>query len=228
MEKITFESYSPLKQLGLFVVSVVIGIGIVFLYAVLVPPFQKKTMASPLPQTLFSFENAPTASLKGMITAFSGEAKWESRTATQPAILTQVQSIQQGDEVDTGDDGTMTLRFPSVLSVTLNPQTSLAFYQTLPDNFVLTQNSGSATYVQQKTTSLSIRSHHLLIQQNGGTMTVITDPDTANVSLTVEKGSVTVAYNDSDNVSNVLSIPQGKQFIFHDDVRQGFIKTATQ
>lgn len=228
MEKISFQSQSLLQQLGLFVVSVGIGIGIVFFYAVLVPPFQKKTMASPLPHSFFSFENAPSTSLKGTIATFSGEVKWESRTATQPATLTRVRSIQQGEEVYTGDDGTMTLHFPSVLSISLKPQTSLALVQTLPDNFVLTQNSGSATYEQQKMTSLSIRSHHLLIEQNEGTMSITTNPDTTDVLLTVERGSATVAYNDNESVSKVLSIPEGKQFIFHDDGRQGFIKTATQ
>jgi hypothetical protein len=216
-----------MKQALLFILSLIIGI-VVVLVSTIIFPHQSKLLASPLPQTHFSLEDAPTDSLRGTIATFSGEVQWQSRTATMPAALTVTRTLQQGEEVVTGDDGTLTLLFPTLLRIALKPNTSLSALQTIPNALVFAQQTGSATYTQLLTTPLSVRSRYLLIQQNAGTMTVMVDADTGDSTIAVLQGSVTVAYNDSANVSTVQTISEGNTFIFQGSNRQGIIKSTTK
>lgn len=159
----------------------------------------------------FSIDDPPTQTLQGQILNSSGEIKWQSRSATEAAQLTQKVPILQGEQLETGDNGHLTLQFPDVSQIRLNPESKLYVAQTLPANLLFDQKIGSATYQKLGQLPVSIRSGFLLIKQNEGILTVETDADYITVS--VNQGSATIAYNDADFVSQLVEIKAGDQLI---------------
>ncbi len=59
-----------------------------------------------------------------------------------------------------------------------------------------------------------------------GDIQIIVDEKTTRIDITVKRGSVRIAFNDLKNVSNVISLYEGDQYIFDDKKRQGNIETS--
>lgn len=212
---------SILKNTLLFVsiflivtVATIISFGI---YQTNQTPPAKKTL---LPASHFSLAKAPSDSLPGTIINLTGKVSWESRTATQAAqITTTYPTIEQGELLTTDKNGETTVNFPTIGSVLIYPKTTLSFIQTLPLNFVVEQPKGEALYTKTGTVPISVRSMHLLINQDSGIMDVFVDKDLERIKISVEKGTATVAYNDPDLVSHVETIEQDTVYVFDDDTR---------
>lgn len=202
-----------LTSILLFVVSFLFGIIVILLYTKVTAPKELKPLQ-------FSLEKAPKSSIKGTISKMSGNVEWTSRIATQGAKLTSPIFIQQGEEIDTKEDGNITILFENTASISLFTNTKIYFAQTLPQSFVVEQKEGAARYNKTNNTPLAIRSLHLLTQQNDGLISVSINKDTKIVIVTTEKGSATLAYNDKEYQSNVITILEGKQAIFDDNKRQ--------
>ncbi|MGI8419208.1 MAG: hypothetical protein ACR2LN_01035 [Candidatus Levyibacteriota bacterium] len=164
----------------------------------------------------FSLEKAPTDSLQGKIATLSGIVNWQSRIATQPAQIKKPRFIQQGEELRTGKDGTVSVQIYNGPFLTLLPNSHVNFIQTLPSSIVITQDQGTVTYRTQGK-KVSIESLSLLTTLNEGIMTVSVDQALDTVAIDVKKGNTTEAYNDSDNRSNVLPVTSGHTFLFNDD-----------
>lgn len=216
-----------MKTILLFIFSFFLGIILVLGYNLLFPGKKSAPVLLPISPTIttkFSLEEAPDKSLRGTIISYSGIVDWQSRTATQPAKLTELKTIQQGEALTTGDDGKVTLQIPGVASISALPNSTINFIQTLPENLVIEQNSGSASYRSDGKTPISIRSFDLLTIVQNGMVTVSVDKNQHISTVTVQKGSVTEGFNDTQNLSNVITVAEGYQFIFNNDKKSGFIQ----
>lgn len=214
-----------MRNILLFFIFVVIGVIIAFGYF----GWKKNTQVVSnifLPKerpTIFSVEQAPSESKKGIIASMSGTVEWESRVATVPAQLTTPIPVQQGESLTTVDDGQVSVNFSDIGSVTLAPKSKIEFIQTLPGNFVVNQSEGTIHYQKTGSTPIAIRSLHLLITMTG-TITVTVDKDTGIITVVVNNGSATVGFNDLQYISHVVNINSGQEYIFDDMQRTGTLK----
>ncbi len=165
-------------------------------------------------------QNAPPQSIKGNVTDMSGSVSWQSRIATESAKLTTLRQIQQGEKLETGDDGNISVDFPNYANIKLLPESKIDFIQTLSANFVINQEKGSVAYTSLGRTHLSIRYLHLLTDMQSGQISVNIDKNKPTVRVLIIKGQITAAYNDSENVSQEKTFSQGQQFTFDDKKRE--------
>ncbi len=168
----------------------------------------------------FSIEEAPSESIRGNIKEMSGDIGWGSRIATEAAKITNPRTLQQGEEIQTGETGSLTVEFPSEALIKILPKTQIDFIQTLPNDFVTSIASGSATFTKISIIPVSIRAMHLLIRQDDGEVSVTVDSDKPLVHVNVLSGSIRVAYNDLNLNSQVVDFSAGKSLIFNDTTRR--------
>jgi hypothetical protein len=171
----------------------------------------------------FSLEKAPSQSLVGTITSMSGEVGHEGRLATESAKINSPVPIQQGESLSTGVDGSLILTFEKAVEINISSETSIGIIQTLPQNLVFSQTLGSAEYKKLTDIPVSVRSRHLLIK-NDGDVTVSINKLKPIVTVLVNSGSATFAYNNESNTSKVLEVKAGKTLIFNDDTRRVVLK----
>lgn len=177
------------------------------------------------PTIYYSIAEAPKSSLKAMITSMKGETLWEARTATQPAELQEMISVQQGERIATGEDGSMSVTFEAGITVSLEKNTTIGLTQTLPATVLFTHQQGSASYRQpDKKIPVAIRIRRLLVRMQPGTAIVTAEPEDPYIYVTVDSGSVEVAYNDAEFESQRLTISEGEVFAFNNDEREGSIE----
>jgi len=207
-----------MKNILLFFAALVIGIVLVICCQIL-----RQTIihpVAPLRKTQFSLGTAPSDSLRGSVLSFSGSVGWESRTATPMTKLAKKRIIQQGEALETKDDGSVRVQFPNTATLDLSSDTHIDFAQTLPINLVLGQTKGTTTYTKaENRIPLSIRALDLLINIASGSSQIIVDPDQNLVTVNVTSGQATAAYDDTKYISHVITIPQGQQFVFDDGGR---------
>lgn len=178
---------------------------------------------SPIAKDEFSLDLPPKESLSGEIVTMTGDIFWESRVASTPALIVKPVPVEQGEDIQTGDNGKTKIDFPKGVSVTMSPQSEISFVQTLPKNFVFEQKSGQSSYITQGEVPLSIRISHLLILLSNGQMDVSIDKLTGKINASVKKGEAKAGYNDRQNVSQVETISFGKTFTFNDETRESEI-----
>lgn len=217
-----------MKHLLLFFLSILIGIIVVVGYRTwfintnitLSKTFNKSVIST----IKFSLENAPSQSLQGRIASLSGNVQWQSRTAAQSVPLTMPRFMQQGEAVSTGDDGKILIKFPGFVTVNLLQDAVLNFIQTLPANLVFEQNSGIVSYTKEGAAPVSIRTFGLLTTMKQGIVIMVVKSTKENTAITVQKGSVIEGFNDTQNISNVVTINEGNQFVFNNDTKKGVIQ----
>lgn len=171
----------------------------------------------------FSLERAPSTSLHGEITMLSGDVMWQSRIATEASAITLKQKIQQGESLETGKTGEVSVAFPNML-FEISTDTKLNVIQALPASIVLEQPTGKIKYQTTSSTPLGIRISPVLIESKKGNFTISIDGDDGTVTLYVENGLVTAAYNDSDNISTLQKITEDEVFTFDPSTRTSTTK----
>jgi len=208
-----------MKNIGLLIMSFIIGGGVVFGYSVLkihtspqITPVPKKTTPS-----TFSIEKPPSESLKGSIASRSGTLLWESRTATIPATLTNDVPIQQGERLITENDGSATVNFDSVGTIMFSQNADLSFVQTLPVNFVVQQQKGTVNYMINSNTPLSVRVRSALITKTSGTIQVTVTDDDPIILISTIKGPAQIGFNDLDYVSQVFTLRENQVYEYNSD-----------
>lgn len=169
----------------------------------------------------FSLENAPSQSFKGKIISMSGEVNWQSRVATESSRLTTNIELQQGESITIGPSGNIKVQFGNGAEISLLPKTKVDIIQTLPDDMVFNQASGSAVYKKLSNYPLSIRALHLLVETEN---TVTISIDNNIIVLKSDSGNSKVAFNNLNNESQIVTIPERSEYIFNDDTRQGDLK----
>lgn len=182
---------------------------------------QHVQLLSPLSPTHFSLANAPTDSLIGTISALSGTVSWQSRIADNPVTLQSPRQIQQGESLFTGSDGSLALTFPTIATITLLKNSQINIIQTLPVNVVIQQIDGTVTYIaQSSTTPLSIRALDLLTTSTNGQVIISVDKVKSLITLSVVNGSATIAYTDTNNKSQVMTLAVNKKIIFNNNTKK--------
>lgn len=207
----------------LFILFILLGVLIVTGYGIV-----RKNPRRPIANIIetatkpsYTIENAPSETIKGNIIQMTGNVNWESRTATKSSPITNpAPIIQQGEEIDTQDNGQVSLDFPGAVSMTIAPKTQIDFVQTLPANFVFSIASGSAEFKTLSTIPVTVRAFHLLVKQNNGDVGVAIDEVNGLIDLNIMSGSVTAAYNDLNLNSHEVNFVSGQKASFNEALRR--------
>jgi hypothetical protein len=182
-----------------------------------------KSEASNQITSSFSLENAPSESLKGIISTMSGEIDWTDRVATEASKIPSPVTIQQGEELSTGVKSSLSLVFPEVCTVKFSQSTDIQIIQTLPANIVFAQISGTGEYTKTDSEPTSVKALNLLANIDGDAVITINQLKPV-VTLTVKSGTATVAYNDLKYVSHEVTISAGHTYTFNSGTRRGVVK----
>jgi hypothetical protein len=132
--------------------------------------------------------------------------------------------LQQGEEVDTYDNGNVTINFAQFGTITESFNTQVNLIQTLPENFVIEQKQGTITFDKIGDNQTSIIALDLLININSGQSSIFVDKENSKITVSIKTGLATVAFNDNANNTNVISIKNGDKYIFDDNTKTGVIK----
>ncbi len=171
--------------------------------------------------TKFSLEEAPSDSIRGQITAMSGEIWRQDRIATEPARLTEPVAIQQGEILIASDDGHLSVSFAAAAAITLFPKTQVEIVQTLPLNLVFNQDKGLAQYQTSGSSPVTVRSLNLIVNVNG-LLNIDTDEESGEIILSLKTGQAAVAYNSPDFISKKWDLDPGDVFKYDSNERQGY------
>jgi hypothetical protein len=138
-----------MKSWMIFIIALIVGfvgIGILKLQdhpaaeALLIPAMEVKD---------YSFEKAPSQTINGIVTSFSGEVAWQSRIATEEATVSSLSTIQQGEKIKTGKDGVVNLSFNEFGKLIISSSSEITFAQTLPQNFVFYNRAGQLNIIEK-------------------------------------------------------------------------------
>lgn len=216
-----------MKKVLLFLIPFLITVFVVVGYfkltqkisSISVPSIPSISFSDLVKFSRFSLEKAPSQSLVGTIISMSGEVEYEKRLATESARINSPIPVQQGESLTTGIDGKVILTFEKAVEIDMSEDTTVGVIQTLPADMVFTQTVGSADYKKLGTIPVSIRSRHLLIK-NDGDITVSVDILKPIITVSVNSGTATFAYNNINNISRVVTVESGKTLTFNDDTRR--------
>jgi hypothetical protein len=217
-----------MKHIVVVTLCVVVGSTIAYRWLTLTNP-QMKIFPSPIQNktnetSKFSLDQAPSDSIRGIISEMSGSVWWESRMATTPAKLSGSTLIQQGEKIIASDAGKLTVSFASSSAIMLSPDTEVDVVQTLPTNLVFHQIKGSAQYQVSGASPVSVRSLNMIVNVKKGLITIDTNVETGDIALTLKSGAATVAYNSPEFVSKVWELEPGDIFEYNSDERKGYFK----
>ncbi len=185
----------------------------------IVPPLPSISLNDVIKFSRFSLEKAPSETLVGSITQMSGEIKYEPRLATESARIEKPVNIQQGDILETGTDGSLTLNFKNVTEVLMDAETMVNVVQTLPANLVFWQTKGAAEYKKLSTSPVSVRALHLLIEPSSE-IKVSFDTEKPVITVTSITGKTTIAFNNLNIDTRVINLEEGSILTFNDATRR--------
>lgn len=216
-----------IKNIILFLVPFLISTLVVIIYfkltnkisTITLPQVPSISFSDLIKFSRFSLDKAPSNSLVGVITSMSGEVLYESRMATESAIITKSQEIQQGEGVTTGDGGKLTINLKDAVEINLEGNSGVNIIQTLPANLVFKQTLGSVYYKKLGIYTVSIRVGHLLIE-NKGEIKISFTKNSPITTVTVINGSATIAYNNLNNTSKVVNLEEGQNLQFNEGNRK--------
>ena len=212
-------------KIFLFIFSILIGSVVVITGYFWDAPRDSQILKPFFPKTLFSIENAPSKSLSGNVASVSGNVAWQSRIASFATLINSPVKLQQGEKINTQSNGKAVINFPQVATITVSANTQLNFIQTLPANFVVDQAQGLSIYDKNGDIPLSVRALDLLVNVKTGTCSVFVDKDTSNIAVAVSTGSAMIAFNDTNNNTNILTINKGEEYLFNNNTKLGKIKS---
>jgi hypothetical protein len=213
------------KKIILFCFSIAAGALIIISGFLWVSPRNTQVLEIILPKSLFSLENAPANSLAGEIASISGKVAWQSRVAPVAILIDSPTKLQQGEEVDSYNNGNAMVSFSKVGTIAIFSNTQINFIQTLFQDFVISQKQGSADYSKTGENPLSVVALDLLVNINSGESSIFVNKDTSTVTVNVKIGYATAAFNDRDDNTQVIPLKAGQQYIFDDNTKTGLIKT---
>ncbi len=174
--------------------------------------------------TKFSLDEAPSDSIRGNITNLSGDIWYQSRTATEPAQLTEGIPVQQGETWIASDAGKLTVNFNPALTLSLFPKTHVEIIQALPVNLVFKHDQGVGQYQVSGANPVTVRSLNLIANVNEGLFVIDTDPETGTIILSLKTGSAKIGYNSASFDSKVWSLEPGDVFTYNSNTRKGYFK----
>lgn len=168
-------------------------------------------------------ENPPSITEKGEITELEGEIKFQKRGSLEFESISEPQQILQGEALITGEDGSAEITFGSNIFFTLQEETEIAVWQSLPEQFVIVHRNGIVTYTNNTDSPFTIRSAPIIAILTNGEAEVIRDEEDGTVSLALTEGSMEIAYNNSDFISQIVELEEGDTFVIDIETREGEI-----
>lgn len=211
-----------LKKLLLFLIFFSLGVALVFAADFMVSNNTIQKL-NPAIKSKFSIDNPPSDSLKGKISSLSGTVSFQPRSKDYATLINAPVEILQGEDLNTGGNGSATVIFDRIGEISLLENTQISFIQTLPQNFVISQKQGTATFQKTGNIPFSVRGLDLLINLESGKVSVNVDSDNSIITVDVLEGSVSAAFNDTDNLSNVITIESPRRYIFNNNTKKGRI-----
>lgn len=211
-----------LKKLLLFLIFFSLGVALVFVADFMVSNNTIQKL-NPAIKSKFSIDNPPSDSLKGKISSLSGTVSFQPRSKDYATLINAPVEILQGEDLNTGGNGSATVIFDRIGEISLLENTQISFIQTLPQNFVISQKQGTATFQKTGNIPFSVRGLDLLINLESGKVSVNVDSDNSIITVDVLEGSVSAAFNDTDNLSNVITIESPRRYIFNNNTKKGRI-----
>lgn len=210
-----------MRKLLVFTLSVCAGVAVFMGWFLYTKTQSVETPGlTPVAPTTFSIESPPSQSVRGAITALSGEVRWQSRIATESARINAHREVVQGERIETGKDGLVSLQFGSSVRLEVSENSAIDFIQTLPQQTVFSQSAGSVIYENRTADPIAVRVLHLLIEQQEGIIDVVIQENRPMVALTVKEGTARVGYNDLYYNSTTLDLRKGQKFYFNDETRK--------
>jgi hypothetical protein len=138
------------------------------------------------------------------------------RDQDEPVDLSLSDKVFQGETVTTGAKSETELQFGGKILVSLEANTQLGFSDTLPEEFLVSHQGGTAIYQTQET--LAVRSLHTLFQIKEGTAR-ITMENSKRLTLEVLDGQTTIAFVDKQNNTKTWVVMTGQKALINDDAR---------
>lgn len=167
------------------------------------------------PHEVHTVLQPPKGALQGLVNNVKGEVSKQGRKDTDFRDITKQDSLVEGESLAT-TQGTAVVTFGPNSILSLGRNTQLDFLNGLPSALVVRQPMGTITYtISSPIPAFSVRSLGLLTQFAGAAKAVImTDTTNQTVTVRVISGSVTVAYSDADNTTQVKDLGKGETAIF--------------
>ncbi len=218
-----------MRGIIVFIIAFTFGVlGIVDYY--IWKPFEEKVITvspTPTPQTgldrVALVNNPPSESITGEITTLNGTVMWEARGVTEPVEITEPQQIQQGEILETDKGSKVAIMFTKDISVSMKEESKVEFIQTLQNKMVLMQDAGNVEYTNTTESPLSVRSSAMIILLKNGSMNISYDEKKQTITVDIQRGTATIAYNNADYVSQVIPLKGGNTFLFDIEERDGEI-----
>lgn len=198
------------KHSVLFLIFFVVGFLGIYFFLKDIPKTRLPAIREIFESSKFSLLEAPSESLKAEIGSLEGEVMWKNRIAETPTKISTLSKVQQGESLITGDDGWVSLNFLDTALIKLEPQSEVDIVQTLPNNLVFRQISGTVDYQKTSSIPVSVRVSPLLIDVLSTTEVSI-DSDNGRITIS---GVAKVAYNNKANVTQLVEVVQDEPFIF--------------
>jgi len=186
---------------------------------------QKSNNPTPTPtkKSNFTLEEAPSESLVGEIITMDGDIKWQDRLATESATITEPRKLRQGELVETGEKSELSFEFSDYCTASMSSETKVSIIQTLPNNILFSQPTGTTSYQVRGNHNISVRSGYLLAEFDGATFIEV-DEEKLTTTITVKEGEVTVAYNDVNYNAHVLTLAESDVYVFNQKTRRGVLR----
>jgi hypothetical protein len=166
----------------------------------------------------YTFDAAPSEALVASLAALKGEVSYVSRTATTAAPLSSI-SLLQGETLLTAVHSSAEVDVASI-AAQLAAESSLSLIQTLPHKIVFSHDDGSITYINRSLDQLQIRIKRLLVLADSASqLSVSNDGNTDIIVLAVSKGTVFLAYNNSNFKTQHATVSAGKTVRFYNAKR---------
>ncbi len=186
-----------------------------------IAPQNSQVLKPFFPKTLFSIKNPPDESLKGEVASLSGSVSWQGRTSDFATLINSPRQIEQGEEINTNNNGSAFVVFPKIGSFSLSSNTQISIIQTLPADFVANEIQGTASFQKNGNIPLSVVALDLLINVESGETNITVDKEGSRVDITVSSGSAALAFNDTNFNTNIVRIKKGYEYIFDDNTKTG-------
>lgn len=211
----------------IFIVATFFGALILLNYFIWKPQKEISLNSEPTATPIYNLdpkalvETPPALSQTGMITKLTGDVMFEPRGKIEYEPITEPRTVQQGEKLATGENSSVEISFGEDSTVSIAENAEVYIIQTLQNQFVLDHKKGVIMYTNISNAPFTVRSGAMIIELVSGEMKVNYDEEDATITVSVQKGTVEIAYNNADFVSQRVTLVQGDIFLFDIEDRDG-------
>lgn len=194
-----------------------VGIGLLIFFLVRISYVVFKSSSENfLPQKVSAELQPPKSAVTALVDNIKGAVKKEGRKDTKFQSLSKPSTLVEGEALST-ENGLIVIHFPNIADLSLSSNTELDYLNGLPKSIVVRQPDGTVSYtVLGSIQPFSVRSLGLLIEaEDKGLFTVATDAKEQSVLVVVKSGSVTLAYSDANDTTQVVEVTSGRRGFFN-------------